>query len=170
MTTLTIDNISEFINKPINIYCKQYEANEDVCGQAVITAFKNGERNPIKVGYSSGEGRFLEYATVNENGVICIGDLDRPVEVEHAEATRQTEFVWHDRDKLLPPVNVPVLCKQRKQFKYRDRKVDPIRYEFKVHWRMDDGKWEVSEELYRIVEWCYISYGYRYITANNVGY
>lgn len=82
MTTLTTNNINEFMNKVINIYCKQWEGNADVKGSAVIVSFEPSKRNPIRVDCTTGEGRFLNYAIINEDGNICIGDEDRPVIVE----------------------------------------------------------------------------------------
>lgn len=106
MTTLTINNIHEFINKPISIYCKQYEGNADVYGQAVITDFNKDERNPIKVGDATGEGHFLEYAIVNEKGEICIGDSDRPVQYELSDNGMTTkEVVYNDFKRTFSPVN-----------------------------------------------------------------
>ena len=106
MTTLTINNIQEFIDKPISIYCKQYEGNADVYGKAVITEFSKDERNPIKVGNATGEGHFLEYAIINENGVICIGDEDRPVEVELSENGLQTsEVIENAFSRIFNPAN-----------------------------------------------------------------
>ncbi len=106
MTTLTINNIHEFINKPISIYCKQYEGNADVYGQAVITELSKDERNPIKVGDATGEGHFLEYAIINEDGVICIGDEDRPVEVELSENGLQTsEVIENAIKRIFNPAN-----------------------------------------------------------------
>lgn len=106
MTTLTINNISDFINKPISIYCKQYEGNADVYGQAVITEFNKDERNPIKVGDATGEGHFLEYALINEDDIICIGDTDRPVEVElSANGLQLREVIENAIKRIFNPAN-----------------------------------------------------------------
>lgn len=106
MTTLTIKNIHEFINKPISIYCKQYEGNADVYGQAVITEFSKDERNPIKVGNATGEGHFLEYALINEDGTICIGDTDRSVEVELcANGLALREVIENAIKRIFNPAN-----------------------------------------------------------------
>ena len=106
MTTLTINNIHEFINKPISIYCKQYEGNADVYGQAVITEFSKDECNPIKVGNATGEGHFLEYALINEDGTICIGDTDRPVEVELcANGLALREVIENAIKRIFNPAN-----------------------------------------------------------------
>lgn len=106
MTTLTINNINEFKNKVINIYCKQWEGNADVSGQAVITEFNEDERNPIKVSDATGEGHFLEYAIINEDGVICIGDEDRPVEVELSKDGMRTDrIIINDLIRTFNPAN-----------------------------------------------------------------
>ena len=82
MTTLTTNNINEFMHKVLNFYCKQWEGNADVKGSAVIVSFDPTKRNPIRVDCTTGEGRFLNFAIVNDNGEICIGDEDRPVILE----------------------------------------------------------------------------------------
>lgn len=106
MTTLTINNINEFKNKIINIYCKQWEGNADVYGQAIIIDFNEDERNPIKVGNATGEGHYLEYAIINEDGVICIGDEDRPVEVELSENGLQaSEVIENAFSRTFNPAN-----------------------------------------------------------------
>jgi hypothetical protein len=97
MTTLTINNIHELINKPISIYCKQWEGDCDVYGQAVITEFSKDKCNPIKVGDATGDGHYLEFAIINEKGEICIGDSDRPVQYELSDNGMTTiEVVKND--------------------------------------------------------------------------
>lgn len=82
MTTLTTNNISEFMYKVLNIYCKQWEGNADVKGSAAIVSYDPTKRNPIRTDCTSGEGRYLDFAIINDKGEICIGDEDRPVMVE----------------------------------------------------------------------------------------
>ena len=63
---------------------------------------------------------------------------------------------WHKSAKLLPPINVPVLCKMK--YVYRTEDNSPVRYLYEVHWIMEDGMWEIEERIKRIVEWSYINY------------
>lgn len=106
MNTLTTNNISELKNRVISIYCKQWEGNADVYGQAVITDFCAGARNPIKVGDATGEGHFLEHAIVNEKGEVCIGDSDRPVQYELSGNGMTTkEVVYNDFKRTFSSVN-----------------------------------------------------------------
>ena len=84
---------------------------------------------------------------------------------------KENKFVWYNRDKKLPPVNVPVLCRVRTERKYQMLPDgDPVRYKFAVHWRMDDGGWDIEETISHIVEWCYIYHRETLITENDKRY
>ena len=81
LTTLTTDNINEWMGKRIFFYSKQYKDNYDAEGIGVITGFDPEKNNPIT--FECEEGDTLKYAFVSFwSNAICLGDEDRLIMVK----------------------------------------------------------------------------------------
>lgn len=76
---LTIANVQKIIGKKVVFYAEQWSGNHDVIGVAKVKGYTEGKRNPIEAEGILWEGGCMNFAIVNEDGDICIGDSDRQV-------------------------------------------------------------------------------------------
>lgn len=82
LTALTINNVQDFIGKRIYFFSRQYEANPNIEGVGIITAVDLTQRNVI-IGFDREKGEdCMNYAFVDYDNKICLGDGDRPILVK----------------------------------------------------------------------------------------
>lgn len=82
MFKLTKDNANEIVGKRVYFFSEQYHANPNAEGITNVESFDASKRNPLIGMVESGEETGLNFAFINEDGEICLGDSDRPVFVK----------------------------------------------------------------------------------------
>ena len=97
---LTTANVQKIIGKKVVFFARQFSGNYDVIGVAKVNGYTEGKRNPIDAEGILWDGDFMNFAIVNEDGEICIGDSDRPVFFAITNSTMglsdiRKRFVWN---------------------------------------------------------------------------
>lgn len=82
MFKLTKGNANEIVGKRVYFFSEQDPANANAEGITNIESFDANKFNPILGMVESGEDTGLNFAIINEDGEICLGDSDRPVFVK----------------------------------------------------------------------------------------